>query len=436
MDWKARYRSKCVSAAEAVRHIPANGRVVIAHAAGESVLLTNAMVENHLQYERVEIIHMVPKGPCSYCAPGMEAHFLHNCLFAGKQTRDALQNARAEFTPCYFYELPELLRTTLPVDVALLQVAPPDEDGYCNYGISVDYTKPAVECAKISIAQVNPRMPRIYGDTRVHVDDIDWFVEADTPLILHPPATITEIERSIGKHCAAIIRDGDTLQLGIGAIPDAVLHALKDKRDLGVHTEMFTETIVDLMQAGVITNRKKTLHPGKSVATFLMGTQKLYDFANNNPDIELYPVDYVNDPRVIAQNDNMVSINSCVQVDLMGQVVSCSVGHKQISGVGGQVDFVRGANMARGGRSIIAMRSTTADGKTSKIVPLIDEGAAITTSRYDVNIVVTEYGAAHLKGQTLRERARRLISIAHPDFRPMLMEGFEQRFGSACTLPV
>ena len=286
----------------------------------------------------------------------------------------------------------------------------------------------AVKQAKTVIAQVNKYMPRIHGDSFVHVSEISDFVKFDEPILELPNPKITEVEEAIGRNCASLIHDGDCLQLGIGAIPDAVLLFLKDKKDLGIHSEMISDGVVELVEAGVITNRKKNLHPGKSILTFAMGTRRLYDYLDDNPAVGIYPVDYVNDPVVIAQNDNMVSINSCVQVDLMGQVVSTSVGHKQISGVGGQVDFVRGAAMSRGGRSIIAMPSTAAKGKVSKVVSIIDEGAAVTTSRYDVQYVVTEYGIADLRGITLRERAVRLIRIAHPDFRPQLIEFFENKF--------
>jgi len=295
----------------------------------------------------------------------------------------------------------------------------------------VDYAKYAAETARIVIAQINKEMPRTLGDSFIHISDIDYIVEYDEPIPQLQPPTITDVEKKIGGNCAKLIRDGDTLQLGIGAIPDAVLLSLKNKRDLGIHSEMFSDGVVELVGAGVINNRKKTLHNGKSIATFLMGTKRLYDYVNNNSAVEMYPVTYVNDPLIIAQNDNLVSINSCIQIDFLGQVVSDSVGPNQLTGVGGQVDFVRGASMSNGGRSIIAMPSTTADGSVSKIVPFIDEWAAVTTSRYDVQYVITEYGIAELWGYTIRERAKRLIQIAHPKFRDDLVEKFEQRFSAA-----
>ena len=429
--WKAEYREKLVSADEAVSHIRSGQRIVFSHAAGESLVLSDALVRNRALFENVEIVHMVAMGEAKYCEPGMEKHFRHNSFFLGASTRKAAKEGRADVTPVYFSEVPELFRTTLPVDAVFLNLSPPDEHGYCSFGISVDYSKPAAMEAELVIAQINPSMPRTLGDSFIHISDIDYIVEADTPLIELPPAGISEVERAIGKNCASLIEDGDTLQLGIGAIPDAVLGFLKEKKDLGIHSEMISDGIVELYEGGVITNRRKSLHAGKSIVTFLMGTRRLYDFGDNNPAVELHPVDYVNDPYVIAQNERLVSVNSCVQVDLMGQVVSASVGRRQISGVGGQVDFVRGANMSRGGKSIMAMPSTAAEGRISKIVPVIGEGAAVTTSRYDADYIVTEYGAARLKGESLRNRAKKLIRIAHPDFRRMLAEEYEKRFREA-----
>lgn len=429
--WKAEYREKLVSADEAVSHIRSGQRIVFSHAAGESLVLSDALVRNRALFENVEIVHMVAMGEAKYCEPGMEKHFRHNSFFLGASTRKAAKEGRADVTPVYFSEVPELFRTTLPVDAVFLNLSPPDEHGYCSFGISVDYSKPAAMEAELVIAQINPSMPRTLGDSFIHISDIDYIVEADTPLIELPPAGISEVERAIGKNCASLIEDGDTLQLGIGAIPDAVLGFLKEKKDLGIHSEMISDGIVELYEGGVITNRRKSLHAGKSIVTFLMGTRRLYDFEDNNPAVELHPVDYVNDPYVIAQNERLVSVNSCVQVDLMGQVVSASVGRRQISGVGGQVDFVRGANMSRGGKSIMAMPSTAAEGRISKIVPVIGEGAAVTTSRYDADYIVTEYGAARLKGESLRNRAKKLIRIAHPDFRRMLAEEYEKRFREA-----
>ena len=347
--------------------------------------------------------------------------------FLGGSSREAAAQGRADFTPSFFFEIPRLFSTTLPVDVAMVMVSPPDENGMCSLGVSVDYTQEAVRRAKLVIAQVNPQMPYTGPHSLVPATALDCIVEWDAPLIELAPPKIGEVERAIGGHCASLVPDGATLQLGIGAIPDAVLLFLEGKKDLGIHSEMFSDGVVKLAEAGVINNTRKSLHPGKFEVAFLMGTRRLYDFVDHNPDVELRPVDYINNPFIIAQNDNLISINSCVQVDLMGQVASETIGPKQISGVGGQVDFVRGASASRGGVSIMAMPSTV-KGKLSKIVPLLDEGAAVTTSRNDVDYVVTEYGVAHLKGETLRQRARNLIAVAHPDFQDGLKEEFERRF--------
>ncbi|MBU5438097.1 4-hydroxybutyrate CoA-transferase [Tissierella sp. MSJ-40] len=429
MDWKDEYKHKIVSKEEAVKHIKPGNRVVIGHAVGEPTLLIDAMVANKEQYENVEIVHMVPMGKGEYTKPEMTKHFRHNAIFVGGTTREAINEGRGDYTPCFFYEVPKLFREGyLPVDVALVTVSYPDEKGYCSFGTSVDYTKPAAECAKTVIAQINPNMPRTMGDSFIHLSDIDYIVEASADIPELKPPKITDVERSIGEYCASLIEDGSTLQLGIGAIPDAVLLFLKDKKDLGIHSEMISDGVVELYEAGVITNKMKTLHKDKMVVTFIMGTKRLYDFVNNNPNIEMHPVDYVNDPIVIMKNYKMVSINSCIQVDLMGQVVSDTVGKKQFSGVGGQVDFVRGVNMSDNGKSIIAMPSTAAKGTVSRIVSIIDEGAAVTTSRNDVQYIVTEYGIANLKGKTLRERGRALINIAHPDFREYLIREWEEKY--------
>lgn len=430
MSWKEHYQSHLMTAEEAVGHIKSGDRLVMAHACGEPSYLVDAMVANAAAYQNVEIVHMVAMGKGEYCKPEYAGNFRHNAIFVGGSSREAVADGRADFTPSFFFEVPRLFRTTMPVDVAMVMVTPPDENGMCSLGVSVDYTQEAVKQAGTVIAQVNPQMPWTGPESLVSVTDLDCIVEHEAPLIELAPPRIGDIERAIGENCASLIPDGATLQLGIGAIPDAVLLFLKGKKDLGIHSEMFSDGVVELAEAGVITNSRKTLHPGKFIVAFLMGTRRLYDFVDHNPDVELRPVDYVNNPFIIAQNDNLISINSCVQVDLMGQVASESIGPKQISGVGGQVDFVRGASASKGGVSIMAMPATV-KGKISKIVPLLDEGAAITTSRNDVDYIVTEYGVAHLKGETLRRRARNLIEIAHPDFRDELKAEYEKRFHCA-----
>lgn len=429
MDWRVYYEERKVTAEEAVQHIKSNNRITLGHACGEPTHLVEAMVANAEAYSNVEIFHMVAMSSCDYVKPGMESHFRHNANFVGASTRNAVNEDRADFTPCFFYQVPSLFHTILPLDVALVMVTPPNEDGMVSLGISVDYDYEAVMTAKLVIAQVNDQMPFTYGNL-ISVEEIDYFVEHSAPVLELRPPQIGAVEEAIGEHCASLIHHGDTLQLGIGAIPDAVLRFLTDKKDLGIHSEMFSDGVIDLAESGVINNKRKSLHPGKFVANFVMGTRRLYDFVDHNSDVLLLPVDYVNNPVVIAKNDNMVSINSCVQVDLMGQVCAESVGLKQISGVGGQVDFLRGAAMSKGGRSILAFPSTTAQGKISKIVPLLDPGAAVTSSRNDVDYIITEFGIAHLKGRTLKERAQALIKIAHPDFREFLQEEYQKRFPS------
>ena len=430
MDWKKKYAERICTAKEAVAHIKSGDRVVVTHACGEPVILTDAMTEiaDEMEWKDIEVVHMVAMGKAGYCQPQMREHFRHNSLFAGGSTRRAIEEGRADFTPVYFSEVPDLFREQLPVDVVLLQVSEPDLHGYCSFGISCDYTKTCAEHAKIRIAQINPNMPRVHGDNYIHISQLDYIVPEKTELIQLFPAEIGEVQKKIGENVASLVKDRDCLQLGIGAIPDAVLMFLKDKKDLGIHTEMFSDGVVELLEAGVITNRYKQINRGQCVATFLMGTDRLYQYVNDNPSVVLMPVDIVNDPRVICQNDNVVSINSCVEVDLMGQVASESVGLKQISGVGGQVDFVRGENMSKGGRTIMAMPATAAGGKISKIVPLLSTGAAVTTGRCDVDYVVTEYGIAQLHGKTLKERARQLIAIADPKCQEMLGKEYESRF--------
>ena len=431
MDWRKIYNERLTTASEAVKKIKSGDRVSLAHAVGEPLHIVNALVENREAYRDVEIVHMVPRGAAEYAQPGMEQYFRHNALFVGAQTRKTVQNGHGDFTPCYFSQVPHIWERTLPLDVAIIHVSTPDEHGYCSFGVSVDYSKHAAHASKLVIAQVNAHMPRTLGDSFIHVSQMDFIVEHNQPILTLQPPEIGDVERAIGENCAKLIQDGDCLQLGIGAIPDAVLLFLKDKKDLGIHTEMFSDGVVELVEAGVINNRAKNFNNGKMVACFLMGTQKLYDFVDNNPMVSMHPSSYTNDPYIAGQNDNLVAVNSCVQVDLLGQVCSETVGKVQISAVGGQVDFVRAAAISKGGRSIIAMPSTTKDGKISKIVSVLDEGAAVTTNRYDVEYIVTEYGAVNLKYRSVRERARMLIEIAHPNFREGLKEDYEKRFNVA-----
>lgn len=421
-NWRTKYADRIVSAQEAVKHINSGDRIVTAHACGEPVNLIEALVDRANELENVRIYHLVAMGAARYSQAGMEKSFRHVTSFLGGSTRKACDEGRVDFIPCFFHEVPKMFKNgDYPVDVALIQVSPPDEKGECSFGVSVDYTEPATRAAKTVIAQVNKYMPRTLGSS-ISISDIDWIVELDQPLIELKPPHIGPVEEKIGKNVAELVPDEATLQLGIGAIPDAVLRFLNDKKDLGIHTEMFSDGVVSLVEAGVVTNKKKTLNPGKFIATFLMGTKKLYDFIDNNEDLLMLPVDYVNSPYIIAQNDNMVSINSALQVDFFGQVTAETIGYRQFSGVGGQVDFIRGASHSKGGKAIIALPSTAANGTLSRIVPRLDEGAVVTTSRCDVDYIVTEFGIAKLRGKSIKERVKALIAIAHPDFRAKLEE--------------
>lgn len=429
MRWQEYYKDRCITAQEAVEKIKSGDRVVMGHAVGEASALIDVMVKNKDRYRDVEIVHMVCMGKGEYCRPEMISHFRHNSLFVGGLARDAIFEGRGDFTPVHFSDIPGLFTDGyLPVDAAVIQVSPPDKHGYVSLGVSVDYGKALVQAAKLVIVQVNDQMPRTLGDTFVHVTDIDYFVELSYPIIELQPPVLTDVEKAIGENCASLVEDGSTIQVGIGALPDAVILALRHKKDLGVHSEMISDGVLDLIEAGVVTGKKKTLHKDKIVVSFLMGTKRLYDFADDNPVFYMAPVDYVNNPVVVMKNYKMTGINSCVQVDIMGQVASESIGLKQISAAGGQVDFVRGANMAPGGKAIIAMPSTVGSGKMSKIVPFLDQGATVTTTRNDVHYVVTENGIADLKGKTLRDRGRELIKIAHPNFKPQLIEEWERRY--------
>lgn len=434
MSWKEIYKSKLCTADEAVKSIKSGNRVAFAHAVAEPTALVDAMVANASAYKDVEICHMVTLGKGEYTDVKYKDNFRFNGWFTGGPTRNCIAEGHGDFTPVFFHEVPNYIRKGIfDLDVFMVMVSPPDKHGYCSVGVSSDYTMQGIKSARVVLAQVNDQVPVVYGDTFVHVSQVDKFVEVSQPLPELPLPKIGEVEQAIGRYCAELVEDGATLQLGIGAIPDAVLQFLKDKKDLGIHSEMISDGVVDLFEAGVINNSVKGLHPNKMIVTFLMGTKRLYDFACHNPAIELRTVDYVNNPVVVAQNTKLVSINSCIAVDFMGQIVSDSIGIKQFSGVGGQVDFIRGAAMSLDGKgiAIIAMPSVTKkkDGTLiSKITPYIDHGAAVTTTRNDVDYVVTEYGIAPLKGKTLKERARNLINVAHPDLREELKVEFEKRF--------
>lgn len=429
-DWKEVYENRLTTAAQAVRQIPNHARVFFGHAANEPPVLVDALIQNYAQYEDVEIVHWVPMGKGEYTHPKMKGHLRHNGLFLGAYTREAVHEGRADYTPFFFHQGPRFFSDgTMPIDVALVSLSPPDQHGFCSFGVSVGGTKPAALAAKMIIAQINDQMPRTMGDSFIHVSQITHAVEASTPLPELGGGQITAVEEAIGKNCASLIEDGSTLQLGIGSIPDAVLKFLTDKKDLGVHSEMFSDGVVDLYEKGVITGAQKTHHPGKMVAAFLMGSKRLYDFVDNNPDVVMLPVDYVNNPVVIAQQNKMVAINSCLQVDFHGQVNAESMGAKQFSGIGGQLDYVRGASMCPDGKAILAMPSTAKKGTVSRIVCVFEPGTTVTTTRTDVHYIVTEYGIANLRGKTLRARARLLIGIAHPKFRDELWAKYQERYG-------
>ena len=430
MDWKRDYQKKVVTAAEAVKHVASGDRVVFAHACGEPLELVDALVARAAELEHVEIDHMVAMGKGEYAQPEYAESFFHKSLFVGGSTRQAVKDGRADYVPVFFHEIPKLFcEGYLPPDTVLIHVSPPDRHGFCSFGISVDYTKPAAQVAKTVVAQVNPNMPRTHGDAFIHVSEIDSIVESEQPIIELPPPVIGPVEEAIGRNIAALIDDGACLQLGIGGIPDAVLTFLHEKNELGIHTEMFSEGVVDLYNEGVITNRRKAINKDKMVANFLMGTRRLYDFVDDNPAVNMFPVNYVNDPYIIGQNDRVVAINSAIQVDLMGQVVADAMGATQFTGIGGQVDFMRGAARSRGGKALIALPSTAKKGTVSRIVAALTPGTAVTTMRADVDYVVTEHGVAHLRGKGLRERALELLAVADPAFRDQIREEAAALYG-------
>jgi 4-hydroxybutyrate CoA-transferase len=411
-----------VSADQAVSDIKSGQQVFMQGAAASPTVLLEALVRRAPELEDVKIVHMHAEGPHPHLAPEMVGHFYHKALFIGPNARKAINEGRAEFIPVFLSDIPRLFDAgILPLDVALINVTPPDEHGFCSLGTSVDTVITAVRNAKMVIAQLNKSMPRTLGDSFVHVSKIDVGVEVDQPPYNHSAGEIGDVERKIGGFVADLVQDEATLQMGIGVIPSAVALNLYDKRDLGIHTEMFTDVLVDLVERGVVTCEHKEVDCGKIVTTFMMGSQRLYKFVDNNPMVEMRQVDYTNDTSIIRRFRRMTAINSAIEVDLTGQVCADSIGHRMYSGVGGQMDFMRGAALAEEGKAIIALPSTAGDGKFSRITIALKEGAGVTTTRSHVRTVVTEYGVAELFGQGLRERAKRLIAIAHPDFRDELM---------------
>jgi 4-hydroxybutyrate CoA-transferase len=428
MPWVDDYKKKLVSAEEAVSAIKTDDRVYISGNAATPYVLMNALASRKDELKNVELVHVLLMGEDPFSKPEMEGHFRHNSLFVGPADRKAINEGRADYVPIFLHQIPNLFYSgQMPIDVAMLHLSPPDEHGFMSYGVEVLASKAAAETAKIVIAQVNEKMPRVLGDSFIHVSRVHKIVEIseDLPQLAKKP--FTEVERKIGHFIADLIQDGSTLQLGIGGIPDAVLSALKGRKDLGIHTEMVSDGVMEAIEAGIITGAKKTFHPYKVILTFLLGSSRLYDFADNNPIFEAHPTDYTNHPFNVSQNDNMIAINSAIELDISGQVCSDSIGTYIFSGFGGQVDFIRGAVHSKGGKPIIALPSTAKSDTISRIVPFLKKGAGVVTTRADVTYVVTEYGVAYLHGKNLQERTESLIGIAHPKFRDELTTEAKQR---------
>ncbi|HCA56888.1 MAG TPA: 4-hydroxybutyrate CoA-transferase [Blastocatellia bacterium] len=417
-----------VSAEEAVGHISSGDRVFIHGVAAAPRVLIDAMVGRSAELRDVELVHLHTEGRAPYSLPEHEGSFHVNAFFVGGNVREAVNEGRGDYIPVFLSEIPALFRrNVLPLDVALINVSPPDSHGFCSLGVSVDIARAAADTSRIVIAQINPHVPRTIGDALVHINDIHFAVEVDEPLPEVPPPAPTKVDEAIGRSIAELIDDGATLQMGIGAIPNAVLASLTNHKDLGIHTEMFSDGLIDLVESGVVNGRKKAKHPGKIVSGFVMGTKRLYDFVDDNPQVLMLDIGYVNDTSVIRRNPKVTAINSAIEVDLTGQVCADSIGRRQYSGVGGQMDFIRGASLSEGGKPIIALPSSTSRGE-SKIVPFLKEGAGVVTTRAHVHYIVTEYGVADLYGKNLRQRARELIRIAHPDHREELERQARERF--------
>jgi 4-hydroxybutyrate CoA-transferase len=429
MAWMESYRRKVKSAQAAVACVRSGDHLWLHAGCNNPEELVKALVGRASELRDVEITHLLTFGAADHVDPRYADAFRHRALFAGPNVRQAVNEGRADWVPVFLSEIPALIRGgAIPVDVAFVQVSPPDEHGFCSYGVGVECTKAAAERARTVVALVNRQMPRSLGDAFIHVSRLAHVVEIDRPIVELPQSSeVGEVARAIGSNVAGLIENGSTLQMGIGEIPDAVLLFLKEKRDLGIHTEMFSDGVVELFEAGVVTGELKTLHKGKIVASFVLGSKKTFDFLDNNPFVEFHPSDYVNDPFVIAQNDRMVAINSAIAVDITGQVCADSMGRSIYSGFGGQVDFIRGAARSRGGKPIIALPATAKGGAISRICDVLVPGSGVLTSRADVHYVVTEYGVADLHGRSLRERARLLIECAHPAFRDELCQAARAR---------
>lgn len=428
MPWVNDYKKKLVSAEGAVGEIKSRSRIYISGNAATPYVLLKALASRKDELEGVELVHVLLMGEDPLSKPEMEGHFRHNSLFVGPADREAINQGRADYVPIFLHQIPNLFYSgQMPIDVAMLHLSPPDEHGFMSFGVEVLASKAAAETAKIVIAQVNEKMPRILGDSFIHVSRVHKIVEVSEPIPQLQKKPFSEVERKIGHFIAELIEDGSTLQLGIGGIPDAVLFALKGRRDLGIHTEMVSDGVMEAIEEGIITGAKKTFHPHKVILTFILGSNRLYEFADNNPIFEAHPTDYTNHPFNVSRNDHMVAINSAIEVDITGQVCSDSIGTYIFSGFGGQVDFIRGAAHSKGGKPIIALPSTAKNGETSRIVPYLKKGAGVVTTRADVKYVVTEYGVAYLHGKNLQERTKALINIAHPKFREELIKEAKER---------
>jgi 4-hydroxybutyrate CoA-transferase len=417
------FNKKTVTPEQAAQTIRSGNRMFLTGNASVPQKVLGALVARAAELTDVEIVQVLTIGNADYVSPEMDGHLRVNTLFISDNVRKAVNEGRADFTPCFLSEIPGLFRNGyLPLDVALIHVSPPDEHGFCSFGVEVGVTKTAAQAARVVIAEVNPNMPRTLGDAFIHVSKITYAVPVDYELPETPMGDPSDLATRIAKHIASLIPDGATLQMGIGGIPDAVLRELTSHKHLGVHSELFSDGVVDLVERGVIDGERKTLHPGKITAGFMLGSKRLYTFVHDNPVIELHPTEYVNDPFVIAQNDRMVAINSAIEIDLTGQVCSDSIGPRMYSGVGGQVDFIYGASRSNGGLPIIALPATTSvKGEViSRIVPMIRQGAGVVTTRNHVRFVVTEFGIADLYAKTLRQRAKALIEVAAPEFRDAL----------------
>jgi acyl-CoA hydrolase len=428
MKWFDDYKSKLMSAAAAVKKIQSGDKVYYGGNAAIPQALVRALAERRDELENVQLNHVLLLGEDPLSQPGMEGHFRHNSLFVGPADRQAVNDGRADYVPIFLHQIPRLFSAGIvPLDVAMVQTSPPDEHGFLSLGVETLATKAACKAADTIIVQVNAKMPRVLGDSFIHVSRVSAIVDQTEPLPVLESRPATDVEKAIAGHILPLIEPGATMQMGIGGIPDTVYAALDGDLDLGIHTEMISNGAMEAIQRGVVTGNQKTLHPGKVVITFALGTEELYDFIDNNPFIEAYPAEHVNDPFIVSQNENMVAINSAIEVDLTGQVCSDSMGPYIYSGFGGQVDFIRGAAKSKGGKPIIALPSTAKKGTMSRIVPFLKEGAGVVTSRADVHYVVTEHGVANLFGMNLRERAEALINIAEPQFRQELEDMAKER---------